>query len=107
MRINHDFHIHTNLSLCAAETVTAEHYINKAKELGLNKIGFANHMWDENIQPFLNRSYKIQTVPYNLELRDELKTLDKKGIKVYFGAEAEFEELRRNALRLLFPRGNQ
>ena len=24
-----------------------------------------------------------------------------------FGAEAEFEELRRNALRLLFPRGNQ
>lgn len=93
MRINHDFHIHTNLSLCAAETVTAEHYINKAKELGLNKIGFANHMWDENIQPFLNRSYKIQTVPYNLELRDELKTLDKQGIKVYFGAEAEFHPI--------------
>ena len=93
MRINHDFHIHTNLSLCAAETVTAEHYINKAKELGLNKIGFTNHMWDENIQPFLNRSYKIQTVPYNLELRDELKTLDKQGIKVYFGAEAEFHPI--------------
>ena len=35
MRINHDFHIHTNLSLCAAETVTAEHYIKKAKELGI------------------------------------------------------------------------
>lgn len=93
MKINHDFHIHTNLSLCAAETVTAEHYINKAKELGLNKIGFANHMWDENIQPFPNRSYKIQTVPYNLELKDELKTLDKKGIKVYFGAEAEFHPI--------------
>ena len=93
MGINHDFHIHTNLSLCAAETVTAEHYINKAKELGLNKIGFTNHMWDENIQPFLNRSYKIQTVPYNLELRDELKTLDKQGIKVYFGAEAEFHPI--------------
>lgn len=90
MKVNHDFHIHTNLSLCAAETVTAEHYINKAKDLGLNKIGFANHMWDENIQPFLNRSYKIQTVPYNMELKDELKTLDKKGIKIYFGAEAEF-----------------
>ena len=44
MRINHDFHIHTNLWLCAAETLTAEHYINKAKELGLNKIGFTNHM---------------------------------------------------------------
>ena len=90
MQVNHDFRIHTNLSLCATETVNAEHYINKAKELGLNKIGFANHMWDENIQPFLNRSYKIQNIRYNLELKDELKALDKKGLEVYFGAEAEF-----------------
>lgn len=93
MKLNHDFHIHTNLSLCAAKTVDAEHYISKAKELGLNKIGFANHMWDENIQPFLNDFYAPQTVPYNLQLKDELKTLDKKGLKVYFGAEAEFHPI--------------
>ena len=90
MQINHDFHIHTNLSLCAARTVTAQHYIDKANELGLDKIGFSNHMWDEKIQPCLNDFYETQSIPYNLKLKEELKTLDNKGVKIYFGAEAEF-----------------
>ncbi len=91
MKIDHDYHIHTNLSLCAAKTVTAEHYINKAVELGLTKIGFANHLWDENIKPVLNDFYLPQTVTYNLALKEELKTLDHKGLDIYFGAEAEFQ----------------
>lgn len=90
MQINHDFHIHTNLSLCAARTVTAQHYIDKANELGLDKIGFSNHMWDEKIQPCLNDFYETQSIPYNLKLKEELKTLDNKGVRIYFGAEAEF-----------------
>ncbi|MBO5060385.1 MAG: hypothetical protein J6C82_05685 [Clostridia bacterium] len=34
MRIEHDFHIHTDLSLCADKNATVEHYIAKAKECG-------------------------------------------------------------------------
>ena len=90
MKIDHDYHIHTNLSLCAAKTVTAEHYINKAVELGLTKIGFTNHLWDENIKPVLNDFYVPQTVTYNLTLKEELERIDHKGLDIYFGAEAEF-----------------
>ncbi len=93
MKINHDFHIHTNLSLCAKKDATAEHYINKAVELGLNKIGFSNHFWDSKIQPVLNDWYKPQNLEYNLQLKEELKDIDKKGITVYFGAEAEFHPI--------------
>lgn len=90
MKIEHDFHIHTGLSLCASEDVTAQQYLDNARKLGLKKIGFANHMWDETIKPPLNRSYKIQTIPYNLEIMDELAPLDKSGLEVFVGAEAEF-----------------
>ncbi len=90
MKADHDFHVHTNLSLCADKSATAENYIDTAAKLGLKKIGFTNHMWDENIQPVLNDYYKVQTVPYNLALGEELKNLDKKGIKVSLGAEAEY-----------------
>ena len=80
MKINHDFHIHTNLSLCAKKDATAEHYINKAVELGLNKIGFSNHFWDSKIQPVLNDWYKPQNLEYNLQLKEELKDIDKKEL---------------------------
>lgn len=90
MRVDHDFHIHTNLSLCAARTVTAAHYIQKAAELGLKKIGFSNHMWDEAIQPPLNEFYRVQTIAYNRQLKEELRSLDTQGVQIYFGAEAEF-----------------
>ena len=47
MFIDHDMHIHTHYSPCADATATAEHYIQKAHELGLKKIGFADHMWGQ------------------------------------------------------------
>lgn len=49
MRIDHDFHIHTQLSLCAKDDATVENYIRSAKRLGLRKLGFANHMWDSAV----------------------------------------------------------
>ena len=93
MRVKHDLHIHTNLSLCADRDVTVAYYIDKARELGLRKIGFTNHMWDEKIQPVLNEFYEIQTVEHNLKLRGELKAVEKKELEVLFGAEAEFHPL--------------
>ena len=50
MFIDHDMHIHTHYSRCADATATAEHYIQKAHELGLKKIGFADHMWDSAVE---------------------------------------------------------
>ncbi len=89
MRINHDFHIHTKLSLCADREAEAKRYIEKAKKIGLKKIGFANHFWDEKI-PANEEFYEIQTFKYNLALKEELERLDKSGVEVYFGLEGEY-----------------
>ena len=43
MKITHDFHIHTHLSVCAKDSATVEHYAEVAKNLGLKKLGFADH----------------------------------------------------------------
>ena len=43
MKITHDFHIHTHLSHCGHPSAQVEHYMKTAKELGLKKIGFADH----------------------------------------------------------------
>lgn len=87
--INHDFHIHTKLSLCADRGAEAKLYIEKARELGLKKIGFANHFWDEKI-PANEEFYEIQNFKHNIVLREELKKLDKSGVEVYFGFEGEY-----------------
>ena len=50
MKVTHDFHIHTNLSLCAEQDTTVEYYVRRAEEIGLTKIGFANHFWDEKVE---------------------------------------------------------
>lgn len=89
MKITHDFHIHTTLSLCAKETATLEHYINKAKELGLKKIGIANHMWDAAI-PGANRWYQKQSYAHISQIREELAAIDTQGVEVYIGCETEY-----------------
>lgn len=99
MDIRSDFHIHTGLSLCANENVTAKQYIEYAKETGLKKLGFANHMWDESINPKPNRFYRAQTIPYNLEIKYELSECDCSGLEIFVGAEAEYHPTMGVALR--------
>ena len=33
MKITHDFHVHTHLSVCAKDTATVEHYAEVSKSL--------------------------------------------------------------------------
>ena len=92
MRVLHDFHIHTTLSKCAKETATVENYLQIAKELGLRKIGFANHFWDESIEG-ANGFYKPQNYEHLVRLLPELEKIDSK-LQVYFGCETEYDPLR-------------
>lgn len=96
MKIKHDFHIHTNLSRCAKESATVENYIAHAKRLGLKKLGFANHFWDEKFPIENNNFYRIQNFEYNIVLKDELKKIDSGDIKLYFGCETEYNFERRS-----------
>ena len=90
MKITHDLHVHTHLSSCANESATIEHYINKAKELGLTMIGFTDHMWDSAIVG-ANGWYQRQNFEHILKLKDELAHNDTNGINILFGCETEYD----------------
>ena len=95
MTIKHDFHIHTKLSVCANETATVENYLKIAEELNLEKIGFANHFWDREIDG-APEFYDIQDFEHILKLKPELEKLAKSKIKTYFGCEAEYDYSHRD-----------
>ncbi len=61
MKINHDFHIHTHLSLCADKSATAEAYAKIFKELGLKK---AVGIWSASIEITDFTGEKAYTNPY-------------------------------------------
>ena len=93
MKICHDFHIHTSLSLCADESATVENYLKNARDLGLTHLGFSNHFWDEKIKgatPF----YVPQNFSHLLQLKPELARCADPQIKLYFGCETEYDPSR-------------
>ncbi len=95
MKINHDFHIHTDLSICANETATLENYIRIAGDLGLKKIGIANHFWDSEIDGAFD-FYKIQDFEHISKLRPEIEKNSSNSLKIYFGTEAEYDPKHRD-----------
>lgn len=90
MKIQHDFHIHTSLSKCANETATVENYLRIAEKKGLKKIGFANHMWDKQIEGAI-RWYRNQDYEHLLQLKSEIEKVEQSEIKIYFGCETEYD----------------
>lgn len=106
MNITHDFHIHTNLSLCAADqTGTVEGFVESAKVHGLTKLGFANHFWgSEPGDPEYYKKtrwdptdyYLVQNYEHIARIRPELDAVNEEGIKVYFGAECEYDPFKKS-----------
>ncbi len=103
MKITHDFHIHTKLSLCAGPNGgTLQGYLKNAKELGLTTLGFADHFWDAGVGfdslylPSKNEEavpwyYKTQNFEHIYELKKEIDATDTGDIRVLFGAEGEYD----------------
>ena len=92
--ISTDFHIHTNLSLCAKREATLEGYIEVGKKLGLRKMGFADHFWDATI-PYVENSkcqsfYGTQDLNHLLELKPKIKEYGENTPRLYFGCEVDY-----------------
>ena len=98
MRIEHDIHIHTTLSLCAHDgTAKLDAYLELAKKQGIKKLGFADHMWDAAIPGASEGFYKPQDFAHVSQLRQEIRDKDgTDGIKLYFGCEAEYDPWRKD-----------
>lgn len=86
--VDHDFHIHSQLSKCSRHPEqTAERILQYAKENGLKKIVLTDHYWDNTI-PCANSWY----VPQDFEHISKSKPLPKAdGIEFLFGCEGEVD----------------
>lgn len=108
MKIDHDFHVHTKLSVCAGpDGGTYDAYIDQFKKVGLKKVGFADHYWDELVghdamsieskcYPSVDYFYRTQNTEHVLELKWEIEAKGDCGIDVFFGAEVEYDPVRRD-----------
>jgi histidinol phosphatase-like PHP family hydrolase len=101
MKITHDLHIHTGLSLCAERDATAEGYLAVAKRIGLTKIGFSDHYWDEHVKSPCNTCregvddfYLPQNTAHVESLRPQLDALRGQGVEILFGCETEYDPCR-------------
>lgn len=90
MNINHDFHIHTSLSLCADPATQAQDFIVPAMEAGIDRIGISNHFWDGDVESLRDDGYFTMQ---NFErLSRELEYIrSEKRISVSFGCEGEYD----------------
>ena len=106
MKITHDFHTHTYLSVCGDESATIEYYVSSAGKHGLKKIGISDHMWDARIpypeamrhsvqaEKFGREAvvdwYRRQDIYHCREILPELIAADNAGIRFYFGGEVDY-----------------
>ena len=101
MKVTHDFHIHTKLSLCShSENATVDHYVNSARRQGLNKIGFANHFWGSEpgnpeyyagVKDNPSHYYAVQNYQHVSQIKTEIEKVKDKDVKLFFGCEAEYD----------------
>jgi histidinol phosphatase-like PHP family hydrolase len=86
--IKHDIHLHTYLSKCCHhEDQTPANIIKIAKELGLEMIGFADHVWtNPDLKP--NGFYQGQHENQIIDLRRDLGSLDT-DLRILVGCEAD------------------
>ena len=93
LKLEHDFHVHTHLSNCGHDSATIAHYVAKARELGIKKLGMADHMWDSAVpgMPWWYRQTDIQNVEHVLQLKRVLEAHRGCGVDLLMGCEAEYD----------------
>lgn len=87
---DHDFHIHSKLSLCSDDAEqTTERILRYAKENHLSAICLTDHFWDETVTGGVTGFYQ----PQNLEhIRAALLLPQADGIRFLFGCETEMDK---------------
>ena len=89
MIVDHDVHVHTNLSSCCHDPdFEPPAAVALAAELGLRTIGFANHCWDAAVGG-ASDWYAPQTIDHVLRAREQLPA-DTQGVRVLVGCETEY-----------------
>ena len=89
LAIDHDLHIHTQLSSCSRDPEqTPERLLRYAKENGFKTIAVTDHFWDETIEG-VSDWYRPQDFAH---VSESLPLPEEKGIRFLFGCEAEMDK---------------
>ena len=83
--VDHDLHIHSNLSICAKEEQTVDEILRYAQRYGLNTLCLTNHFWDEAAEG-ASDWYKAQNYAHVSSVKP-LPQPD--GLRFLFGCETE------------------
>ena len=87
--IDHDLHIHSQLSSCSKDpAMTSERILEYAKEKGLRRIALTNHLWDSAVAG-ASDWYQPQDIAH---ICGALPLPKAEGIEFLFGCEAELRE---------------
>ena len=88
-KIDHDLHIHSQLSTCSGNPEqTAERILAYAKEYGLSEICVTDHYWDSAV-PGASKWY----IPQNFDNISKILPLPQAdGIKFMFGCETDMDK---------------
>lgn len=92
--IDHDYHIHSFLSLCSGdENQTKEAILDYARKNGLKKICLTDHVWDTGVCSFTgDHFYATQTIPH---IRQSLPLPQDPAVEFHFGCETDMDKLLR------------
>lgn len=86
-KFDHDYHIHSQLSLCSGDPEQSnERILQYAKDNSLSEIVLTDHFWDEKI-PKAPEWYKKQNFDH---IKQALPLPQDENVRFLFGAETEF-----------------
>lgn len=88
-KFDHDFHIHSKLSLCSGrEEQTKENILKYAIDNNLNTICITDHFWDEEVEGAWHDFYTVQNFPHISQIKPLPQA---EGIRFLFGCETEMD----------------
>ncbi len=92
-QIDHDYHIHTLLSVCSSDPEqTTETILNHAKKNGLKRIILTDHCWDKVVEKLPTGWAAEFYEPQDIEHIMQAKPLPQaEGVEFLFGCETEMD----------------
>jgi len=91
MQLRYDFHVHSHVSPCAKPDATIENYLKLIKIENIGAIGFADHLWDENVRRLPDDWFSALCTYKNIEQSKKFIT-NNYDIPVYFGCEVDVDK---------------
>ncbi len=95
MIVDHDFHIHTHLSVPSDNLEAGiSGFIAKAR-IRLKKLGFVDHVWDSAI-PGAHEYYVSQDLKRLQRVKEMYVEVHTSDVQLYFGCETEYDYAHRS-----------